>query len=103
MDIICVILGILFFGAGVGFALGKIHKHLAAWKKMPEADKEKIKIVPLCRNIGIMIAISGVIFILKGICPIFTDTVFTSTIIIWMVFAVVDVWFISKSGRYHNQ
>ena len=35
---------------------------------MTQEEKEKIKIVPLCRNIGEVIALNGLIFLLKEMC-----------------------------------
>ena len=34
---------------------------------MPQEEKEKIKIVPLCRNIGEVIALNGIIFSDEGL------------------------------------
>lgn len=52
MDFTCIFFGMLFCAAGFVFACGKGHIYLSAWKNMPQAEKNKIKIVPLCRNIG---------------------------------------------------
>ncbi|MCD8381981.1 MAG: DUF3784 domain-containing protein [Clostridiales bacterium] len=103
MDYICLFLGVLFAVTGIVFAFGKAYNYLSAWKKMPEAEKEKIKIEPLCRNIGVMIVLNGIIFILKGVCAGFSDTVFTWAVIVWMILAGIDVFYISKSSRYKNQ
>ena len=58
----CLFLGILFLAAGIYFYSGKAVNHIAAWKTMPEEEKRKIHIRPLCRNVGMMIATSGIIF-----------------------------------------
>ena len=62
----CLFLGILFLAAGIYFYSGKAVNHIAAWKTMPEEEKRKIHIRPLCRNVGMMIATSGIIFLLSG-------------------------------------
>ncbi|MCD8366851.1 MAG: DUF3784 domain-containing protein [Clostridiales bacterium] len=103
MDYICLFLGILFAVVGIAFAFGKAYNHLSAWKKMLEAEKEKIKIEPLCKNIGGMIALNGALFILRGACAGFSEAMFTYAIIVWMVLAGIDVIYISKSSRYKNQ
>ncbi len=36
-------------------------------KNMPQEEKDKIKIIPLCRNIGEVIALNGIIFLMKGL------------------------------------
>lgn len=54
---------------------------------MSEEEKAKIKIIPLSRNIGEVITLNGVIFLLKGICPGFTDHWFTAAILAWMLVA----------------
>lgn len=103
MDYVCMFLGILFTTGGIFFAFGEIHKHLSAWQKMPDEEKSRIKIKPLCRNIGGMIALNGIIFILKGCCAGFSDRIFQAAIILWLVIAGLDVCCISKSSRYINQ
>lgn len=52
MDFTCIFFGVLFTVAGFVFACGKGHIHLSAWKNMSQSEKDKIKIRPLCRNIG---------------------------------------------------
>ncbi len=101
-NITCVIFGILFFIAGVLFGLGKIHPRLAAWKATPQEDKDKINIVPLCHNIGSVISLSGVLFFLRGIIAGLAGTPFTIIMLLWMVLAGADVYYIYKSGRYYN-
>ena len=66
MDFTCIFFGVLFTVAGFVFACGKGHIHLSAWKNMSQSEKDKIKIRPLCRNIGEVIALNGIIFLLKG-------------------------------------
>ena len=67
MNLTCIFFGIIFTIAGFMFACGKGHIHFSSWKNMPQEEKEKIKIVPLCRNIGEVIALNGLIFLLKGL------------------------------------
>ena len=73
MDFTCIFFGVLFTVAGFVFACGKGHIHLSAWKNMPQSEKDKIKISPLCRNIGEVIALNGIIFLLKGFWSGFSD------------------------------
>ena len=56
MNVTCIFFGIIFTIAGFMFACGEGHIHFSSWKNMPQEEKEKIKIVPLCRNIGEVIA-----------------------------------------------
>ena len=93
----------MFTVAGVVFACGKGHIHLSAWKNMPRAEKDKIKIVPLCRNIGGVIALCGVIFLIKGFWLGFTNCWFAAAMMGWLIAAGFDVWYIGKSQRYQNQ
>ena len=67
MDFISMFLGIVFTALGIVFACGRGHIYLTAWKNMTREEKEKINIVPLCRNIGGVIALCGVIFLIKGV------------------------------------
>lgn len=102
MDYICIFFGVLFTISGFVFACRKGHIHLSAWKNMPQEEKEKIKIVPLCRNIGGVIVLNGIIFLIKGIWAGFPNHWFVCAMIAWMTVAGLDVWYISKSNRYRN-
>ena len=102
MNAVCILFGTLFSAAGVLFATGKLHRYLAAWKQMPQEEKEKIRIEPLCRNIGEVIALSGVIFLMKGFWPGFQDHWFVGAMIAWLIVAGFDVFYIEKSNRYLN-
>ena len=100
MDFICIFFGILFSMVGFMFFLGKAHIHLSAWKNMPQDEKDKIKILPLCRNIGVVIILSGIIFLMKGLLPDFSNHLFVVSMTAWMIAAGLDVWYITKSERY---
>ena len=102
MDFTCIFFGVLFTVAGFVFACGKGHIHLSAWTNMPQSEKDKIKIRPLCRNIGEVIALNGIIFLLKGFWSAFGDHWFVGAMIAWLVVAGFDVWYIGKSKRYQN-
>lgn len=96
MNLTCIFFGIVFICAGIWFALGKGHIHLTAWKNMPSEEKDKIKIGPLCKNIGLMISLCGVIFLLGG----FINSIFLPAMIAWLIIAGIDVYVISKSQIY---
>lgn len=100
MDFICVFLGILFTIVGFLFLFGKAHIHLSAWKNMPQEEKKQIQILPLCRNIGGVIILSGIIFLLKGLWGDFSNHWFMGSMVAWLVIAGLDVWYITKSQRY---
>lgn len=103
MNFACIFFGILFTIEGFVFAFGKGYNHLSAWKNMPQGEKEKIKITPLCRNIGEVIMLNGIIFLIKGFWAGFSNHWFVGVMIAWMIVAGLDVWYISKSNRYRNQ
>lgn len=96
MNLTCIFFGIGFICAGIWFALGKGHIHLTAWKNMPSEEKDKIKIDALCKNIGSMISLCGVIFLLGG----FIASIFLPAMIAWLIIAGIDVYVISKSKKY---
>ncbi len=103
MDFTCLFFGALFTAAGLLFACGKGHIHLSAWKAMPQAEKDKIKIRPLCRNIGGAIALNGLIFLARGIWPESGRSWFVAAMVLWLIVAGLDLWYISKSGRYRSK
>ena len=100
LNITGVVFGILFIIGGLLFAAGAIHTKLSVWKQMPQDEKDKINIVPLCRNIGEMIILSGILFLVDGVWPAFQEHWFTVSMIAWLIVAGLDVWFISRSSRY---
>lgn len=100
MNFTAVILGILFLACGILIAAGKLHTHLSAWKHMSQQERSKIKVRPLCLNIGEIVMLNGIIFMLKGLISNFTDHWFTLAIVAWMIVAGFDAWYISKSGKY---
>lgn len=103
MNVTCIFFGILFTIAGFLFACGKGHIHLSAWKEIPQEEKKRIQIVPLCRNIGEVIALNGMIFLRKGCCAGFTSHWFVMAMIAWFIVAGFDVWYIEKSNRYYRR
>lgn len=102
MDFISMFLGIVFTAFGIVFACGRGHIYLTAWKNMTREEKEKINIVPLCRNIGGVIALCGAIFIIKGVFNGFGGRPFTAVMILWLAAAGIDLWHISKSPIYRR-
>lgn len=100
MNFTCIFFGIVFTIAGFIFVCGKGHIHLSAWKNMPQEEKEKIKIVPLCRNIGEVITLSGIIFLMKGLWSGFEDHWFVTA---WFIVAGFDLWYIEKSSQYYKK
>ncbi len=100
MDFTCVFFGIIFTIAGIIFAFSKMYTRLNGWKYISQEEKEKIDIEPLCKNIGGMITLNGVIFLIKGFVEGFGNSVFVWAMIAWLVIAGLDVWYISKSKRY---
>ena len=103
MNLTCIFFGIIFTIAGFMFACGKGHIHFSSWKNMPQEEKEKIKIVPLCRNIGEVIALNGLIFLLKGLCLGFENHWFVTVMIAWFIVAGFDLWYIENSDRYYKK
>lgn len=103
MNLTCIFFGVIFMIAGFMFACGKVHIHLSSWKNMPQEEKEKIKIVPLCRNIGEVIALNGLIFLMKGLWSEFENHWFVVVMIVWFIMAGFDLWYIEKSARYYKK
>ena len=103
MNIIYIIFGTFFSIGGILFAIGKIHPHISVWKDMIPEEKEEVNIIHLSRNIGEVILLSGIIFLLKGFLPSFQTHWFTGAMVAWFIVAGVDVCFINKSKRYRNQ
>ncbi len=99
MDLTCIAFGIIFIVIGIVFAIGKGHIHLKAWQNMTEEEKAEIIIEPLCRNIGSVIALSGIIFLFKGFLADNESNWFTIAMIAWFIIAGVDVYLINKKEK----
>ena len=100
MNATCLIFGFLFVVAGSVFAAGRGHIHLAAWKSMTDSEKAGIRIQSLCRNIGCMFALCGLIFLTSGVWDTFKDKAFIWCMVAWLILAGMDVYYIERSGRY---
>ena len=95
--------GLLFTAVGILFFFGKVHPHLSAWQQLPQEEKDALNMVPLCRNIGEVIALSGIIFLMNGLWRGFRTHWFTGSMIAWLVVAGLDVWYLSKSPRFNKK
>ena len=102
MNYTCIFFGCLFITMELIFAFGKGHTHLKAWKNMPQKEKDKIDILPLCRNIGEVIMLNGILFLTKGMWSGFRDHWFMCAMVAWFIVAGLDVWYISKGHRYDH-
>ena len=100
MNVACIFFGVLFMTCGLLFREGKLHIYLNAWKNMPQQEKDKIKIQELCVNIGTMILICGMIFLMAGAFPRFKEEFFVWDMIIWLIASGIDIFYIEKSGKY---
>lgn len=92
----CVIFGILFLAAGILFALGFLHVHMAAWKAMTEEERNAARIKPICRNVGAMIALCGIIFLVSGLSKTFMDRAFSWSMTGWILLSCLDLYHINK-------
>ncbi len=102
MDVRCLAFGFVFIILGIAVALGKVHTHIDSWKTMTEEEKNAVRIGPLCRNVGVVISLCGIIFLVSGLWESFRVNWFIWTMIAWFVVCGIDVWRISKSERYLN-
>lgn len=96
MNFTCIFFGLVFVLAGIWFSFGKGYLHISSWKNMPSEEKEKIDIRALSRNVGAMISLCGVIFLIGGIFV----SIFLWSMIAWLIIAGIDVYIISKTERY---
>ena len=54
------------------------------------------------RNVGEVIALNGLIFLLKGLWPGFSNNYFVVAIFAWMIVAGIDVFYIERSQHYNK-
>ncbi len=96
----CFGIGIVIFAVGLVMFFGGLHVFFRGWKSMPEKEREKIRIKPLCRNIGTAIALCGAIILVAAFWSFFLEKMFSWFMIAWFILAAIDLVWISKSGRY---
>lgn len=102
MNITCIVFGVVFLLTGFLFFIGKAQRYIEAYQKMTDEEKTEIKIITLCRNIGIVIGFAGIGFLGAGVNTIFADKIFIWYMIIWFIGTGLDIRYISKSKRYIN-
>ena len=100
MNFTCLVLGVVFIVTGIYFAKGKLLIYIDAWNKMSKEEKDNILITPLCRNIGLMISSSGLIFLASGILENFRENFFIYAIVSWFIIAFIDLYLIEKRNKY---
>lgn len=103
MNLICVFLGAIFIIIGIEFAQGKEYLQLFNWTNLPSEEREGADDVPLRRNVGGVIMLSGFIFLSKGMITGFTKRWFTIAMISWFIVAGLDLLYIEKSGKYRGK
>ncbi len=97
------VIGALFIVVGLLFGSGKIHTHFFFWTRMPEQEKEKVRIRPLCQKIGAFLALFGLLFLVRGFWNTMPPILFAVVVCIWLAFAIGDAVFILKSSYYINR
>ncbi len=103
MKMTCIVFGLGCMVLGTLLAMGQIHWRMSSWKKMPKAEKEKIRIVPLCRNGGMLIGAMGLVFLGRGILEL-SARMFVGAFAIWLLVAFIDIFFvIEKKGIYYQE
>ncbi len=103
MNWACLAIGIIIIALGAVTFAGKFHIFFREWKRMPEDEKRKIRIKPLCRNIGAAIMICGAIILCAAFSSFFIEKMFSWFMLAWFVLCAADLWWIAKSGRYVNK
>ena len=103
MNYTCILFGIIFSITGFLFAAGKLHTHITAWKNLSWEEQQKVKILPLCRNIGSVIALSGIIFLISGFSPKFQAHLFVLAMVAWLFLAGIDLFLIEKKHWYETE
>ncbi len=94
----CIAFGVFFILAGIAIALGLVHTHLKGWKETPEEEKANIRIGALCRNVGFMIALAGIVIFVAGVNQFFRENLFVWLMIAWIILCIIDIWLMGRKG-----
>ncbi len=101
-SVLSVIVGVVVLCFGVLFLTGRALPLFRSWRQMPEQEKAGIRVDRLNRNLGAVIIICGLIFLICGVMPDVPGTTFSIAMVVWIALAIADAVFISKSKRYVN-
>ena len=93
---ISIALGLLFTAGGLLLALGKITIHFQSGALRFSREKVSPALRPIYRNVGEMISANGILFLLHGIWPPFTEHYFLGSLIAWSVIVIFDLWTLHK-------
>ncbi|MCD8294494.1 MAG: DUF3784 domain-containing protein [Clostridia bacterium] len=99
----CLAVGIVILVIGAVTFAGRFHTLFKDWKRMPEEEKRKIHIKPLCHNIGAAIMVCGALILAAAFSSFFLQKMFSWFMLGWFILAAADIWFISRSKRYMDK
>ena len=100
MNITCFIFAVVFLICAIMFLTGKGYLFIANWKKLSQEEKNEIPLKELSKNISILLFCCSILFFIAGFFSNFREHYFGIFMIIWLVAAGVDVYFIGKKkGR----
>lgn len=103
MNLYCVMFAVISLVMALAFFTGKAPDWIKGYREMDEEEKNNILIVPLCRNLGVVFFLAFVIFFLAFMIPAFLDKAFVPSVVIWMIGAGADLYYIEKSKRYNKE
>ncbi|MCL1835685.1 MAG: DUF3784 domain-containing protein [Oscillospiraceae bacterium] len=98
--VICYMAAAMLLVVGVAFLTGKAPVFIKAYRLMPEEEKEKINIKPLCRNLSAAFLIAAAIFGAAGYSEVFRLIYFKWAVVGWLALCCADIAYIGKSKRY---
>ena len=98
--VFCYAISVIALAGGVLFFTGKGASYIKGYANMPDEEKKKIKIKPLCKNVSVAFFTIAVIFAAAGYSEAFRLNYLKWAMIGWMVLCCADALYISKSGRY---
>ncbi len=96
MGVVILVFGLLFF-------FRKILKYFHFWKKMSPSERSKVNTKPLCRNVGSVISLAGVILIVAGLWEFFLSEIFLWAMIAWVVIVVFDFSYLMKNKSLQGE
>lgn len=96
MHFLSICLGLLFTVGGLLLALGKITISFQLGGLRFSRQKVSPALRPIYRNVGEIISANGILFLLHGVWPPFTEHYFFGALIAWSVIVVFDLWTLHK-------
>ena len=99
MNITCLVFALVFLICSFIFFGDRGEMFIPNWNKLSEEEREEIPLHELSLNMGIVLSICAIILLASGLFENFREHYFAISMVLWLIGAGVDVYFIEKKNN----